>query len=130
MLLKARDVASLQRPSDRDWRSVKHWILEKAPLIDREQQFILRKEDLVTLRSGREGAGFESLVERMLSRTDKVLQSVGCNIIQVREQFRYRNFVSSRADLKNSISSLPRSYARRHRTRFSTTMRQSVLISW
>ncbi|KAM0708667.1 hypothetical protein Q7P35_005319 [Cladosporium inversicolor] len=82
MLLKARDVASLQRPSDRDWRSVKHWILEKAPLIDREQQFILRKEDLVTLRSGREGAGFESLVERMLSRTDKVLQSVGCNIIQ------------------------------------------------
>jgi hypothetical protein len=84
MLLKAREVASLQRPSNRDWRSVKHWILEKAPLVEKEQQFILKREDLVTLRSGREGAGFESLVERMLSKTDKLLQSVGCPIIQVR----------------------------------------------
>lgn len=129
MLLKSRDVASLQRPSDRDWRSVKHWILEKAPLVDKEQNFILKKEDLVTLRSGREGAGFESLVERMLSKTDKVLQSVGCNIIQVREHLRDHDFVSSRADWKNSISSLPRSYERRHRTRFSTTTRRSVLTS-
>jgi hypothetical protein len=85
MLLRAKEVARLQRPSNRDWRSVKHWILEKAPLVQREQQFILRKEDLVTLRSGREGAGFESLVERMLSNTDRLLQSYGCNLIQVRE---------------------------------------------
>lgn len=63
---------------------MKHWILEKAPLVEKEQQFILRKEDLVTLRSGREGVGFELLVERMLSKTDKLLQSFGCNIIQVR----------------------------------------------
>lgn len=108
---------------------MKHWILEKAPLVDKEQNFILKKEDLVTLRSGREGAGFESLVERMLSKTDKVLQSVGCNIIQVREHLRDHDFVSSRADWKNSISSLPRSYERRHRTRFSTTTRRSVLTS-
>jgi hypothetical protein len=85
MLLKAKEVAGLQRPSDRDWRSVKHWILEKAPLVEREHQFILKKEDLVALRHGREGAGFESLVELMLSKTDKFLQKYHCHVIQVCE---------------------------------------------
>lgn len=83
MLLKAKEMASLQRPSERDWRSVRKWLLEKAPLVKREQDFILRREDIVTLRSGREGAGFESVVERTLGKADRLLQRFGCNAIQV-----------------------------------------------
>ena len=84
MLLKAKEVAGMQRPSKRDWRSVKNWIQGRNPLVETEQKFILRKEDLVTLRSGREGAGFDSVVERMLSRTDNFLTSrLKCRIIQV-----------------------------------------------
>jgi hypothetical protein len=86
MLLKAKEVASLQRPSERDWRSVRRWLLEKAPLVKREQSFILRREDIVTLRSGREGAGFEGLVERTLGKADRFLQRFGCKAIQVSPQ--------------------------------------------
>lgn len=85
MLLKAKDVAGMQRPSKRDWRSVKNWIDNRKPLVEKERRFILRKEDLVTLRCGREGAGFESVVERMLARTDNFLtQWLNCRIIKVR----------------------------------------------
>lgn len=84
MLLNAKQVTSMQRPAERDWRSVKRWIMGNKPLVDGEQEFILRKEDLVTLRPGREGAGFESVVERMLRRIDKFLsQRLGSEIIKV-----------------------------------------------
>lgn len=83
MLLKAKEMASLQRPSARDWRSVRKWLLEKAPLVKREQEFILRREDIITLRSGREGAGFEALVEQMVGKADRFLQRFGCKAIQV-----------------------------------------------
>ena len=84
MILNARQVTSMQHPAERDWRSVKRWIMGNKPLVDEEQEFILRKEDLVTLRHGREGAGFESVVERMLRRADKFLtQRLRCEIIKV-----------------------------------------------
>jgi hypothetical protein len=93
MLLKAKDIAAMQRPSKRDWRSVKNWMINHKPLVAREQKFILRKEDLVTLRCGREGAGFESVVEQMLSRTDKFLTtSLKCKIIKVSRSRRALSF--------------------------------------
>lgn len=74
----------MQAPSSRDWRSVQSWIRNKAPLVEREQEFILKKEDLVTLRTGRECAGFDGVVERMLSSTDDFLRKrLHCHIIQV-----------------------------------------------
>lgn len=85
MLLKAKEVAGMQRPSKRDWRSVKNWIDNRKPLVEKERRFILRKEDLVTLRCGREGAGFESVVEQMLARTDNFLtKQLHCRVIKVR----------------------------------------------
>lgn len=93
MLLRAKEIADLQRPSKRDWRSVTRWLLEKRPLVKSEQSFILRREDIVTLQSGRESAAFDDLVERIISKTDRVLQRFGLRIIQVgndgvRMQFR------------------------------------------
>ena len=49
MLLHAKAVAGLPSPSERDWRSVRDWMFDKMPLVQREQKFILRKDDLVTL---------------------------------------------------------------------------------
>jgi hypothetical protein len=84
MLLKAKEVASMQTPSVRDWRSVESWISNHGPLVEEEAAFILKKEDLVTLRSGRDSAGFDGVVERVLSKTDDFLsERLGCQIIQV-----------------------------------------------
>lgn len=84
-LLKCREMVSLQRPSNRDYESVRTWFRDNQPLVQREAQFIRRKEDIVTLRSGRESAVFDSLVERCLSRVDDFLQRrLRCHIIRVR----------------------------------------------
>jgi hypothetical protein len=80
MLLKAKEVASMQTPSVR----VESWISNHGPLVEEEAAFILKKEDLVTLRSGRDSAGFDGVVERVLSKTDDFLSKrLGCQIIQV-----------------------------------------------
>lgn len=84
VVLKAREMATLQRPSTRDWRSVRDWIVDHKPLVDDEREFILRREDVITLRTGRECAGFDGAVERVLSKTDKLLvKYCHCKIIQV-----------------------------------------------
>jgi hypothetical protein len=76
LLIKARELVSFQRPTERDYRSVRNWFNNIAPLIDEEQEYILWKEDIVTLRHGREWAGFDGMVEAMLHKMD-------CPLIQV-----------------------------------------------
>ncbi|KAK4540552.1 hypothetical protein LTR36_009082 [Oleoguttula mirabilis] len=73
VLLKTRDVCALQRPSGRDYASVRNWFRMNEPIIQQEMNFVRRKEDLITLRTGREYASFDSLVECGLSRLDSVL---------------------------------------------------------
>ncbi|CAO2652826.1 Nn.00g022370.m01.CDS01 [Neocucurbitaria sp. VM-36] len=70
LLIKARELVSFQRPTNRDYRSVRNWFHYVAPLVDEEQEYILWKEDIVTLRHGREWAGFDGLVEEVLHRID------------------------------------------------------------
>ena len=74
---------ALQRPSNRDHRSVRRWFATKAPLVADEAKYIERKEDLVTLRSGRECGGFDGLVEQGLSAVDRCLKRCGCNLVEV-----------------------------------------------
>ena len=84
ILLKAREVATMQRPSTRDWESVRDWIVDNKPLVDDEQEFILHKEDMITLRRGRECAGFDGAVERALASVDRFLvDRCHCKIVQV-----------------------------------------------
>ncbi|KAK3629620.1 hypothetical protein LTR56_017925 [Elasticomyces elasticus] len=65
VLLTTRKIHGLQRPSDRDYMA-----------------FIKRKEDLITLRDGRESAGFDGFVERCLRGADYVLSRwCHCNIV-------------------------------------------------
>lgn len=67
-------MCALQRPSKRDYESVRRWFNYEEPIIRREAQFIRRKEDIVTLRVGRECAGFDGLIERLLGSSDRFLQ--------------------------------------------------------
>ncbi|KAH0536681.1 hypothetical protein FGG08_006476 [Glutinoglossum americanum] len=71
---KAKNIASLQQPSKRDYQSVRRWFKNRQPLVDEEQDFIRCKEDLIALRHGRECAGFDGLVERMV-------QKMNCRLI-------------------------------------------------
>ena len=69
-------MASFQRPADRDYRSVRTWLSNTKPIVDEEEAFIRCKEDIVTLRHGRECAGFDGLVESMLHRMNCRLTKV------------------------------------------------------
>lgn len=51
----------------------------------REAQFIRRREDIITLRPGRECAGFDGFVERSVGETDKFFQKwLRWKVVQVR----------------------------------------------
>ncbi|KAG7006561.1 hypothetical protein G7Y79_00014g037360 [Physcia stellaris] len=68
LLLKANQVKSLEKPSPRDYRSVLRY-MEKdgGQLYERDMSWIYDREDLVTLRPGREHAWLDGILERMLS---------------------------------------------------------------
>lgn len=70
-------MVSFQRPTSRDYKSVRNWISNVGPLVGEEQEYILWKEDVVTLRHGREWASFDGLVEQLLHKID-------CRLIRVR----------------------------------------------
>jgi len=70
LLIKAREMVSFQRPTRRDYQSVRNWIHNEAPLVSEEQEYILWREDIVTLRHGREWANFDGLVEHLLHKID------------------------------------------------------------
>lgn len=66
LLLQAQQLVSLNRPADRDHTSVINFLQNRNPLFESEQSFIYEKEDLITLRPGRETAFLDAFVERML----------------------------------------------------------------
>jgi len=70
LLIKARDLQAFQRPSERDYKSVRTWFWNLKPVVEKEAAFIKKKEDIVTLRSGREWSSFDGLVESTLRRFD------------------------------------------------------------
>lgn len=47
LLLKVREVATLPRPSDQDYRSVVDLFASHKPLVDEEADYMKRKEDIV-----------------------------------------------------------------------------------
>jgi hypothetical protein len=77
ILQKARGMNGFQRPSKRDWGSVGRWFDGEKPLsYEAEGEFIRKKEDLITLRQGREWAGFDGWVESSIKLLPKRLGRV------------------------------------------------------
>ncbi|KAF2180528.1 hypothetical protein K469DRAFT_692727 [Zopfia rhizophila CBS 207.26] len=76
ILVKARELNGFQRPSKRDYRSVRTWFVNEKPLSDvKEESFIKQREDIISLRLGREWGGFDGLIET-------ILQKMRCPMIQ------------------------------------------------
>ncbi|KAK8061067.1 hypothetical protein PG997_015288 [Apiospora hydei] len=78
-VLKAQQMVSLNRPAERDYQSVESHMFSTKPLVDEEYRFIYQKEDLITLRDGREMALLDSLTERLLRTFHcPLLQKIFC----------------------------------------------------
>jgi hypothetical protein len=79
ILQKARGMNGFQRPSKRDGRSLRRWFDDENPLAyEAEGEFIRKKEDLITLRQGREWAGFDGWVESSIKLLPERLGVVSC----------------------------------------------------
>jgi hypothetical protein len=59
-------MVALSKPSSSEWESVATFMNNEKPLVKDQRNFILRKEDLITLRPGREYAWLDSFIERLL----------------------------------------------------------------
>ncbi|KIW01448.1 uncharacterized protein PV09_07206 [Verruconis gallopava] len=71
LIVQAREMQTFQKPSERDYRSVRAYFWNEKPLSDeKEAGFIKKKEDIISLRSGREWSGFDGFVENTLRRLD------------------------------------------------------------
>jgi hypothetical protein len=73
----ARSLTESNKPSSSEYRSVEEYVHQEQPLMGSEQDFIYRKEDLITLGPGREHAWLDSSIER-------TLRFLHCDIIEVR----------------------------------------------
>lgn len=76
VLIKARELEAFQKPSDRNYRSVRRYHHNTKPLMDAEMDSIRSKEDTVSLRSGREWATFDGGVETVIGQVDRGLKWV------------------------------------------------------
>ncbi|KAJ9638277.1 hypothetical protein H2199_006964 [Coniosporium tulheliwenetii] len=80
MLIRARDLGAFQRPSKRDYQSVRSFYHNYGPLAQTEAECIRHREDIVTLRQGREWAGFDGFIEKSLQKIDcKLVRYLFCN---------------------------------------------------
>jgi len=67
LLIVARDLATFNRPTDRDYLSIKSYFDEETPLCNVES-YIYRREDIIALKPGRENAWLDAFVERVLQK--------------------------------------------------------------
>lgn len=74
VLIKARQLEAFQRPSDRDYRSVRRYHTNTKPLMDAEMDSVRSKEDIVSISTGRERAAFDGGVEKMIGQVDGAIQ--------------------------------------------------------
>jgi hypothetical protein len=72
---------TLQKPSDRDYKSIRTWFWNKKPVYEEEAMFIKRREDLLSLRHGREWSSFDGLVENCLRKMHCPLLQVDLNTL-------------------------------------------------
>lgn len=66
MLINSHYLVGTNRPPERDWKSVAYFVTGKAPLAEGEMDFVFHKEDLITLRPGREHAWLDTVVSKII----------------------------------------------------------------
>src|SRR5438045_8199699 len=76
LLTISQSLAAMNKPPKHDYASVKNYFLDEVPLDAEDEYYIYHKEDIVTLKPGRENAWLDGIVER-------VLQKLNCCLIRV-----------------------------------------------
>ena len=71
-----RRLEAFQRPSERDYRSVRRYHNNTKPLMDGEMESIRCKEDVVSISTGRERAAFDGGVETLIGQVDSTLKKI------------------------------------------------------
>lgn len=67
ILVAARDLSMFNKPPNRDYLSVKRYF-EQAPPICNVESYIFCKEDIITLKPGRESTSLDHFVEKMVQK--------------------------------------------------------------
>ena len=66
LLDSAQKLLAASRPSESEYRSVRNYIETNNSLHDSEQEYIHHKQDLITLRPGRDHAWLDRAIDRAL----------------------------------------------------------------
>ncbi|CZR70166.1 uncharacterized protein PAC_20067 [Phialocephala subalpina] len=72
LLIVSRELAGFTRPPARDYFSVKNYFDSQGPICNPES-YIYRKEDIVTLKPGRENAWIDAFIEKILHKLSSPL---------------------------------------------------------
>jgi hypothetical protein len=88
----------MQRPSTRDYRSIRAWFANHQPLVDKESDYLKIREDMVMLGPEREPRRLDEYVELVVYLLDKVMMRLGCTIIRVSASIRRMGSLFLRAN--------------------------------
>lgn len=78
LLLQAQQLVALNRPQERDQCSVRSYIERHGHLMRSDSRFAYEKEDLITLRPGRDHSFVDGFVEQML-------KAFHCQLLKARD---------------------------------------------
>ncbi|KAI9653000.1 MAG: hypothetical protein M1821_007753 [Bathelium mastoideum] len=95
LLTAAQQLVSLNKPAMGDWRSIVNYIDDVKPQVLDERSWIRHREDLVTLRPGREHAWLDASIEHILKFLQTKLGAkrfVEVNYVHVSFAFAYTRF--------------------------------------
>lgn len=66
LLCTAKQMMGLDRPASSDYKSVVNHVTDNRHLVTAEREWVYWKEDMVTLRPGREHAWLDARIEELL----------------------------------------------------------------
>jgi hypothetical protein len=93
-------LVSLKRPVESEYKSVQNFIHDEKPQCEEEETWIQCKEDLFTLRPGREHAWLDAGIEHLLRRLHcPLIEYIFCSkVVTYQNEYktRIRNDNSSR----------------------------------
>jgi hypothetical protein len=76
----SQGLAAMSKPAGKDYKSVQNWIWSRNPLDEASRSWIRMKEDLVTLRPGREHAWLDAFIEHLLKALDcRMIRYIFCS---------------------------------------------------
>ena len=99
LLDASQRLVSLNKPSEAEYRSLRNYMKNKKPLVKAEENWIEWKEDMITIRPGREHAWLDRCVEH-------VLRLLHCRLVEVCV-FDFSDDERFKADIYGIVNILP-----------------------